>query len=129
MSELIECADIALGECLNLRRNERLLIICDPTCYEIGRAFYDAGEGKCKDTVMVIFRTCKNNIVEQTEIFEKVLGQFDVVVMPILNSPGNIHIEKIVSQKEIRIATLSGITVESFLRTIKTDWRKLGVYT
>lgn len=129
MSELIECADIALGECLNLRRYERLLIICDPTCYEIGRAFYDAGEVKCKDTVMVMFQTYKNNFVEQTEFFENILGQFDVVVMPILNSPVNTRINKIAAQKEIRIAALSGITVESFLRTMKTDWRKLGVYT
>ncbi len=129
MSELINSAEIALAECLNLRRLEQLLIVCDSDCYEIGRAFYDAGEGKCKETVMVMVQSRKNNGNELPEYIGSWIGQFDLVIIPTLKSLSRKHISKIASEQGIRIVTLPGITVDSFIRTMKTDWRKLGVYT
>ena len=129
MNELKECAEIALRECLNLRRLEQLLIICDSSCIEIGRAFYDAGEGKCKETIMVMLQSCKYDGNKLPEAIENLLIQFDVVVMPTLKSFASCLTETNVTEQGVRIATLPGITNDSFLRTMKTDWRKLGVYT
>lgn len=129
MSDLINSAEIALTECLNLRRLEQLLIVCDSACYDIGRAFYDAGEGKCKEAVMIMIQSRKNNGSELPEFFGSWIDQFDIVIIPTIKSLSRKHISKVASEQGIRIVTLPGITNDSFIRTMKTDWRKLGVYT
>lgn len=129
MNELKACAEIALIDCLNLRRQELLLIICDPSSYEIGRAFYDSGEGKCKETMMVMLQSRKYDGNELPEAVGNLLTQFDVVVVPTLKALSYSTVSALTPQQRVRIATLPGITNDSFLRTMKTDWRKLGVYT
>lgn len=129
MDQLKACAEIALIDCLNLRRQEQLLIICDPSCYEIGRAFYDAGEGKCKETMMAMVQSRKYDGNELPEAIGNLFSQFDIVVVPTSKALAYSVVSKLTPEQGVRIATLPGITNESFLRTMKTDWRKLGVYT
>ena len=129
MNELKTCAEIALIDCLNLRRQEQLLIVCDPSSYEIGRAFYDAGEGKCKETMMAMVQSRKYDGNELPEAIGELLTQFDVVVVPTMKALAYSVVSKLTPEQGVRIATLPGITNDSFLRTMNTDWRKLGVYT
>jgi leucyl aminopeptidase (aminopeptidase T) len=129
MNEIIECAEIALRECLNLKRQEQLLILCDPLCYEIGRAFYDASMGRCKESILVMFPSRKYDGYEPPEPVGAWMSQFDVVVIPASTSFSHTHARKLASEYGARIASLPGITAEMFLRTMKADWRKIGVYT
>jgi len=126
---LYECARAALSECLNLRRQEKLLVICDPPCFDIGNAFWAAGNHKCKEAVMVMIGPRKQNGNEPPEPVGEWFSQFDVAVMPTSKSLSHTVARRNASEKGTRIATLPGITSEMFIRTMKADWRKLGTYT
>jgi len=128
-SEIIEVANKALTECLNLRRDEKLLVVCDPPCMEIGNAFYEAGHKRCKEAVMVMFSPRKQDGNEPPEPTGKWFSHFDVAVMPTSKSLTHTQARRDASQSGTRIATLPGINTEAFLRTMKTDLRKLGIIT
>jgi len=128
-AELRECAEIALGECLNLSRNEQLLILCDPPCYTIGSAFRDIGVKRCKEAVMVQISPRKEHGNEPPMPVDQWLSQFDVAVLPTSKSLTNTRARMAACRKGTRIASLPGITEEVFIRTMKTDWKRLGRYT
>jgi leucyl aminopeptidase (aminopeptidase T) len=127
--QLIECAKNALIECLNLQKHEKFLIVCDPPCFEIGKAFWDFAFSYCKETVMIQITPRKQNGNEPPEPVGKIFGDFDVAVMPTSKSLSHTQARRKASEKGTRIATLPGITKEIFLRTLKTNWKKLGIKT
>ncbi len=127
--EIIKCAEIALFECLNLARNEQLLVVCDPPCFEIGQAFWEVGRSFCKEAVMVQISPRKENGNEPPDPVGNWFGQFDVAVMPTSKSLSHTKARLLASEKGTRIATLPGITKDVFIRTMKTDWTRLGTFT
>ncbi len=124
-----ECADIALGNCLKLGRQERLLVVCDPPCFEIGRAFWEVGRKRCREAVMVQISPRRENGNEPPEPTGEWFGQFDVAVMPTSKSLSHTRARRNACERGTRIATLPGIEPDVFLRTMKTDWTRLGIYT
>ncbi|MGB7569512.1 MAG: aminopeptidase [Chitinivibrionales bacterium] len=128
-TDIQQCAEIALKECLNLGRQELLLVVCDPPCYEIGLAFWEVGARLCREAVMVQITPRKQNGNEPPARIGEMFGMFDVAVMPTSKSLSHTQARREASEKGARIATLPGITTEVFLRTMKTDWEKLGLYT
>jgi leucyl aminopeptidase (aminopeptidase T) len=59
----------------------------------------------------------------------ELFGKFDVAVMPTSKSLSHTQARREACEKGVRIATLPGITADVFLRTMKTDWEKIGLYT
>ncbi|MFP4418801.1 MAG: aminopeptidase [Chitinivibrionales bacterium] len=127
--QMKECADIALGNCLKLKRTERLLVVCDPPCLEIGQAFWEVGRKRCREAVMVQIAPRRENGNEPPEPTGEWFGQFDVAVMPTSKSLSHTKARRNACQKGTRIATLPGIEPDVFMRTMKTDWSRLGMYT
>jgi len=125
-TKIRECAEIALGECLNLSRNEQLLVVCDPPCFEIGQAFWDVGRSCCKEAVMVQISPRRENGNEPPVPVGSWFSQFDVAVMPTSKSLTHTQARRLASKKGTRIATLPGISKEIFIGTMKTDWKRLG---
>jgi leucyl aminopeptidase (aminopeptidase T) len=128
-NDLKECAEIALFECLSLARNEQLLVVCDPPCFEIGEAFWEVGRSSCKEAVMIQMSPRKENGNEPPEPVGEWFGQFDVAVMPTSKSLSHTKARREACEKGTRIATLPGITREVFLRTMRTNWNRLGTFT
>ncbi len=126
---LEECARIALSECLGLGRRERLLVVCDPPCSEIGDAFWSVGSALCREAVMVRIAPRKQNGNEPPQPVGGWFGQFDVAVMPTSRSLSHTQARRKASEGGTRIATLPGITADIFTRTMRADWKKLGIVT
>jgi len=124
-----ECAKIALSECLNLGKQEQLLVVCDPPCAEIGEAFLKVGASLCREAVMVKISPRKQNGNEPPAPVGEWFGQFDVAVMPTSRSLSHTQARRKACEGGTRIATLPGITPEVFTRTMRTNWRKLGLAT
>jgi leucyl aminopeptidase (aminopeptidase T) len=119
----------ALKNCLNLSRKERLLVVCDAPCQSIGEAFFLAGQRLCKESVMVQIVPRRQDGNEPPEPVGEWFGQFDVAVMPTSCSLSHTNARRQASERGCRIATLPGITEESFVRTMGVAWDKLGVST
>ncbi len=129
MDPLEECAQIALSECLNLGRQEQLLVVCDPPCAEIGDAFWRVGSAMCREAVMVRISPRKQNGNEPPLPVGEWFGQFDVAVMPTSRSLSHTQARRKACEGGTRIATLPGITPDVFVRTLRADWKKLGSLT
>lgn len=128
-SAIIESAKIALGECLKLQSTEQLLVVCDPPCFEVGQALWEAGRQMCTESVMVQMSPRKVSGNEPPEPVGEWFGQFDVAVMPTSRSLSHTRARRAACEKGTRVATLPGITEDIFLRTMKTDWKRLGELT
>jgi leucyl aminopeptidase (aminopeptidase T) len=129
LHELELCARSALKECLNLGKQEQLLVVCDKPCREIGRAFWEAGLQLARDAVLVEITPRKQNGNEPPDPVGEMFGRFNVVVLPTSKSLSHTQARRLACDKGARIATLPGITPDVFLRTMKADWEKLGLYT
>jgi leucyl aminopeptidase (aminopeptidase T) len=125
-SEIITIARRALLECLGLKRNETLAVVCDPPCQEVGEAFYSAATGICREAVMIKILPRLQNGNEPPAPVGEWFAAFDVAVMPTSRSLTHTQARRSACAKGARIATLPGITAEVFLRTMKTDWEKMG---
>jgi leucyl aminopeptidase (aminopeptidase T) len=128
-SEINECARVALKHCLNLSRQEQLLVVCDEPCREVGEAFWEEGSRMCRETVMVRIVPRKQNGNEPPDPVGELFGRFDVAVMPTSKSLSHTQARRKACEQGARIATLPGITVDVFKRTMMTDWEKLGLLT
>ena len=128
-NQLLECATIALEQCLALNRSERLLVVTDPPCEVIGLAFRQAGAAMCREAVMVEISPRRQSGNEPPAPVGEWFGQFDVAVMPTSRSLSHTQARRSACEKGTRIATLPGITPEAFIRTMRTDWDRLGRLT
>jgi aminopeptidase len=129
MSAIHECARTALKQCLNLSRQEQLLVVCDEPCREVGEAFWEEGVKLCREAVMVRIVPRKQNGNEPPDPVGELFGRFDVAVMPTSKSLSHTQARRRACEQGTRIATLPGITVEVFKRTMMTDWERLGLFT
>ncbi len=127
--QLEECAKIALSECLNLGKQELLLVVCDPPCAVIGDAFWKVGAAMCREAVMVRISPRAQNGNEPPQPVGEWFSQFDVAVMPTSRSLSHTQARRKACEKGTRIATLPGITPDVFTRTMRTNWKKLGIVT
>jgi|WetSurMetagenome_2_1015567.scaffolds.fasta_scaffold00008_137 leucyl aminopeptidase (aminopeptidase T) len=127
--QLDECARIALTDCLGLGRREKLLVVCDPPCAEIGDAFFRVGASMCREAVMVCITPRKQNGNEPPDPVGAWFGQFDVAVMPTSRSLSHTQARRKACASGTRVATLPGITADIFTRTLRADWKKLGIAT
>jgi leucyl aminopeptidase (aminopeptidase T) len=130
MKELLDKAvDKVLSDCLNLRRHEIALILCDSAGFEIGNLFYEALVQRCKETVLTIIPVRKEDGDELPEPVMMLLKRFDVAVIITEKQLPSSSIKSALSQCGVRTAIMSGVNSEILSRTAQADWRKLGVYT
>jgi leucyl aminopeptidase (aminopeptidase T) len=127
--QLQKAAKVALCDCLNLSRLEKLLVVCDEPCYEVGKALWTVGNERCQEAVFVQIRPRKENGNEPPDPVGEWFGQFDVAVMPTSKSLSHTRARRKACEQGARIATLPGVTTDIFVRTMQTDWDRLGVYT
>lgn len=127
--ELLHSVSVALGDCINLKRHENMLILCDPFCLRIGEAFYAVGREKCKEAILVMITSRKLDGNEPPYPIGEWLAQFDVVVMPSLKSLIHTDACRLATESGTRVVSMSGVTEEMFVRTMKADWRKTGACT
>lgn len=130
MKELLNRAvDKILSDCLNLRRHEIALILCDSSGFEIGNVFYEALIGRCKETVLTVIPIRKEDGDELPEPVVMLIKQFNVALIITEKQLGANSIKNALSQCAVRTAVMSGVTNDILSRTAQTDWRKIGVYT
>jgi leucyl aminopeptidase (aminopeptidase T) len=122
---LKESAARALADCLGLAAHERLLVVTDPPCESVGRAFWDAGRERCREAALVYISPRKENGNEPPAPVGEWFSQFDVAVMPTSKSLSHTDARRRACAAGVRIATLPGVTDDMFLRTMGTDWKML----
>jgi leucyl aminopeptidase (aminopeptidase T) len=127
--ELIQSAEITLFDCCNLKRSEKLLILCDIANIEIGRALFEAGDNRCKEAVMVVVSPRKNPGMELPLSIHELFKKFEVVILSLSKLITAFQPDPAIDVQGPRFAFLTGLTPDVFMRAMTTDWRKIGVFT
>lgn len=130
MKELIEkAAEKVLIDCLNLRRHELVLLLCDSSCTDIGNIFYEILIHRCKETIFTIMPVRKEDGEELPDPLIQLLKRFDAALIITEKQIPSGAIKTALSQCGVRTAVLTGLTSEVFSRAADVDWRKLGINT
>ncbi|MDO5577432.1 MAG: aminopeptidase [Fibrobacter sp.] len=127
--ELFKAVSMVLNDCVELKWNENMIILCDPQCLNIGEAFYAAGSGKCKEAVLVMITSRMLDGNEPPCPVASWIEQFDVAVILTKKSFLYTNACRLATEKGTRIVSMPGITKETLAASTCVDWRKLGVST
>ncbi|NLD99882.1 MAG: aminopeptidase [Fibrobacter sp.] len=114
--------------CCNLKRYEKLLVISDWSCFEIGRAFHCASEKRCKEAMLVLVSPDKFDD-STAEPGIELLSKFDVIIVTSAAPVAHSAARQTAVQSGCRIIYITSISPEIFLHTMNVDWRLLNART
>ncbi len=130
MKELLEkAAEKVIIDCLNLRRHEMTLILCDSASTEIGNVFYNIVLHRCKETIFTIMPVRKEDAEELPAPLIQLLKSFDAALIITEKQIPSGALKSALSQCGVRTAVMCGLTSDVVWRTSDVDWRKLGINT
>jgi len=126
-TKLMESASTVMQQCMALKANERLLVVSNIETTEIAQALFAAGLKIAKDCRWLVYPTGKINGEEPPEWVAEALKTVDVVVAPTQKSISHTRARRDACNKyKTRIATLPGITTESFIRGLSADYDEIA---
>ena len=125
--KLIEAASTVMQQCMGLQSDERLLVVSNIETTEIAQALFSAGLDIALDCRWLVYPTGKINGEEPPKWVAEALKQVDVVVAPTQKSISHTQARReACNQYKTRIATLPGITKESFIRGLSADYDEIA---
>jgi leucyl aminopeptidase (aminopeptidase T) len=127
--DLRAAARTALLDCMALSEDESLLIVTDEPLREIGWAFFTAGKELCGDTSIVEITPRSGHGTEPPGTVAAAMAAADVVVMPTSTSFTHTAARRAASAAGSRVATMPGIQLETLLRCLNADYRKIAERT
>ena len=123
----IERARKTLENCLNIKRSERLLILCDRETIEIAQIFYEAAERVCKSPILMEVPGGKFHGDEPPRIAVGVMMDSDVIVAPTTHSITYSNATRTALANGARVATMPGITMEMLeMGGLEADYRTMA---
>lgn len=130
LQQLLNSASTALNDCCNLKRSEKVLIICDPVSINIGSAFFKAAENRSQETVLVMVTPVNRpgRAVFSESVIEMVRN-FNMAIILLSQKVSLCQMEKIASECAIRIISFPEINSDLLINVMQADWAKVGVYT
>ncbi len=101
-----------LESCLNVKRSERLLVLCDRGTVEIAQIFYEAAEKVCMSPLLMEIPIGKFHGDEPPRIAAGVMMDSDIIVAPTTYSITYSNATRTALSNGARVATMPGITME-----------------
>jgi len=126
VNPLENSAYTALITCLDLKKDESLLIITDDNKLKIGKALYTIGKGLSKEALLIVMPPANVNGEEPPLSIAALMGQYDVVVCPTSKSLTHTNARRNACKKGARVATMPGISEDIMARTLKADYELIA---
>jgi leucyl aminopeptidase (aminopeptidase T) len=124
MSKLEEAAKIAIKQCMNVKKNDKVLVITDTPTEAIGHALFSEAE-KIANTMMLKIQPTGEHGTEPPARVGKIMREFDVIFLATEYSLSHTDARRKATKKGARIASLPGITKDIFERTVPIDYKKM----
>lgn len=124
MNKLEKAAKIAIEVCMEVKPNEKVLIITDSPTEVIGDALFKASE-KVADTTMMKIKPTGRQGKEPPKVVAYAMKKFDVVLVPTKYSLTHTRARKNACRAGARVVTLPGITKDIFERAIDINYSKM----
>jgi len=114
MKKMEAAAKMVVKTCMDIRRGENVLVVCDPTTTEIGQALYEAASKISDRTLLIIMPKGRHHGEEPPRPVANLMRQQQVVLAPTKFSLTHTRARIQASKDGARIATMPGMTVELF---------------
>jgi aminopeptidase len=129
-AKLDHASSVVLGQCLKVRKGEKVLIVANSETFRIAEALYAKAAEMGAEPCLLLYPAGIINGEEPPEQVAKAMLQADVVVAPTVTSISHTDARRKVSKKgKTRISTLPGITEEVFVRGMSADYRYIKKLT
>jgi len=125
-SGLENAVKTAYLDCLNLKKEEKVLVLTDDKTFEVGHAFYQVGQVLAKTAHLVLMPVAKVNGQEPAKEIAELMAVYDVVVCPTAKSLTHTDAKRNACARGVRVATLPGITTAVFIRTLQADYNAIA---
>ncbi len=126
MDHLKKAAQIALIDCMNVKKGERVLIITDEPARKIGYALWEEAKELGAQAIFTEIMTPKSNGEEPPEPIAELMKLVDVILIPTSKSLSHTNSRREASKAGVRIATLPGITEDMMTRTLNADYKEIA---
>ncbi len=123
MFEDLERLSKALKTCLNIGREEIVLVLCDDRSEEVARIIEDACRNICEEVLFMRMKPRAHNSEEPPSPVARAMILSDVVLAPTTKSISHTKARKLACKHGTRVASMPGFTKE-MLPTLYVDyWR------
>ena len=107
-------AKMVVETCMDIRRGENVLIVCDPTTGDIGQAIHEATIKKSERVLLIVMPKAKHHGEEPPTPVSNLMRQQQVVLAPTKYSLTHTKAVRQALRDGARVATMPGITNDMF---------------
>jgi leucyl aminopeptidase (aminopeptidase T) len=126
MNELSKAAQIAVNNCLAVKKGEFVLVITDQPLRKIGYAFWEAAKEVGSEAMLLEILPRSTNGEEPPEPVAKLMKDFDVLIIPTSKSMSHTKARRDACETKARCATLPGIIEDTMIRTLNADYNEIA---
>jgi aminopeptidase len=123
-AQLNKAAQTVIKDCLGVKKNETVIVVTDRPCRQIGMILW---EKLCEvtDPVFIEIKPREIHGQEPPHLVAELLSKCDVFIMPTSKSLTHTMARIQACRKGARGATMPGITLSMFKRTINADYKRI----
>ncbi len=126
MDKLFKAAQVAINNCLAVKKGESVLVITDEPERKIGYAFWEAGKDAASEAMLLEILPRSSNGEEPPEAVAKFMKDFDVLIIPTSKSMSHTKARREACEAGARCATLPGILEDTMQRTLNADYHEIA---
>ena len=126
LTKLDTAAETALKVCMNVKKNESVLVITDEIKREIGYSLFENAKRLGYNSLLVEMKSAKINGEEPPKQVAELMQKFNVVLIPTAKSVTHTDARRAASKKGVRVATFPGITKEIMIRGMNADYNAIS---
>lgn len=109
-------AQTVIKTCMDIRRGENVLIVCDPTTGDIGQALHEAANERSDRVLLIVMPKARHHGEEPPSPVANLMRQQQVVIAPTRYSLTHTRAIRQSVRGGARVATMPGMTNEMFSR-------------
>ena len=118
-------AKIILKDCMNLKSNEKCLIVTDKKLKQIGNELHKNSLKTTNHSKLILTTIPKAHGAEPSKNIADEMLKYDVILLATTKSLSHTRARKNASKKGARIASMPGITMEMMKRALNVDFYKI----
>lgn len=126
MDKLFQAAQVAISNCLMVKKGESVLVITDRPERKIGYAFREAAEEAVTEAMLLEILPRSSNGEEPPGPVAKFMKDFDVLIIPTSKSMSHTNARREACEAGARCVTLPGIIEDTMERTLNADYQEIA---
>jgi leucyl aminopeptidase (aminopeptidase T) len=126
MDKLFKAAQVAMSNCMALKKGESVLVITDEPERKVGYALWGAARELASESMLLEILPRSSNGEEPPEMVAKFMKDFDVLMIPTSKSMSHTKARRDACESGVRCATLPGILEDTMERTLNADYNEIA---